>query len=175
VSAGAAASLRTSRAGMWLGLAAVTMLFLSLTSAYVVRQGLDPFWPGMRMPAVLPLNTLALLASSLCLEKARRAHDRTPWMIATLLAGLLFLAGQLAAWAQLRGAGFYFAANPHVSFFYTLTAIHALHLIGGLLALGWAAVAGDSAGERWLNVAALYWHFMGALWLYLLILLFGIN
>lgn len=162
------------RVGVWLGLAAITMLFLAFTSAYMVRQGLDADWQSLQMPGLLPANTVVLLLSSACVEIARRAARPKPWLFGTLGGGLLFLGGQLVLWRQLAGSGLAFAANAHASFFYTLTAVHGLHLAGGLLALGWVALIGSSR-RRWLEAVGLYWHFMGALWLYLVFLLFGVR
>lgn len=167
-------SARTARLGMTLALAGIGMLFTAFTSAYVVRQGLDPDWQAIPMPAVLLPNTLVLLASSLCLEKARRTAGNG-WLWTTLLLGGLFVAGQLAAWAQLRDRGLYFVSNAHSSFFYLLTAAHGVHLAGGLLALSAAAFIGPLWRARWLGIAAMYWHFMGVLWLYLLFLLYGLK
>jgi cytochrome c oxidase subunit 3 len=159
---------------MWLGIAAITMLFLAFTSAYIVRHGLDPQWQSIRMPRLLPANTVLLLLSSVCLEIARRVRDPKPWLLATLGGGVLFVVGQLVVWQQLGGSGLSFATSAHASFFYTLTAVHGLHLAGGLTALGWVSLVRDSH-SRWLEPVSLYWHFMGALWLYLMFLLFGIR
>jgi cytochrome c oxidase subunit III len=167
-------SARTARLGMSLALAGIGMLFTAFTSALVVRHGLDPAWQAIPMPRVLLPNTLVLLASSICLEKARRAAG-FGWLWTTLLLGGLFVAGQLVAWGELRDRGIYFASNAHSSFFYLLTAVHGAHLAGGLLALCFAALIGSARRARWLEVAGMYWHFMGGLWLYLLFLLFGLR
>jgi len=162
------------RVGIWLGLAAISMLFLAFTSAYIVRQGIDVDWQSLRMPRLLLVNTFVLLLSSGCMEVARCAAKPKLWLLATLAGGLLFLAGQLVLWRQLAGSGLVFSANAHASFFYTLTAVHGAHLAGGLFALGWVAFIGSSR-RRWLDAVGLYWHFMGALWLYLIFLLFGVR
>lgn len=159
------------KVGMWLAVAAISMLFLAFTSAYIVRQGVDPQWRWIPMPPLVPANTAVLVLSSATAEMARRSRKARPWLLATLAGGLLFLGGQLAVWRQLRAAGQGFAATAHGSFFYTLTAVHGLHLLGGLLALAWTAAAHDGR-RRWVGAAAFYWHFMGALWLYLVWLLF---
>ena len=164
----------TLRVGVLLGLAAVTMLFLAFTSAFIVRQGLDAQWLSLRLPRLLPANTVVLLLSSVCVEFARRAIKSKPWLLATLAGGLLFLAGQLLIWRQMAGSGLVFSANAHASFFYTLTAVHGVHLAGGLVALGWVASVGSTT-RRWVDAVALYWHFMGALWLYLVFLLFAVR
>jgi cytochrome c oxidase subunit 3 len=159
---------------MWLAIAAITMLFLAFTSALIVRQGLDELWQPIRMPRLLTANTIVLMLSSVLLELARRRRNPKPWLVATLSAGILFVAGQLTAWRQLADAGLLFSTSAHASFFYTLTAVHGLHLAGGLMALGWLTLF-RGARARWLEPAALYWHFMGALWLYLMYVLFGIR
>lgn len=177
----------TARLGMLLALASISMLFVGLTSAYIVRRGLEGAWQANSLPALLYWNTVVLLASSAALEKARR-QIRTgnrrafrKWLSRTVAAGLVFLAGQLAAWRQLAAAGVFLSTNPHASFFYLLTALHGAHLFGGLLALAYlrltagGAVASSVWGParlwRWTDATALYWHFMDGLWLYLLVLL----
>jgi cytochrome c oxidase subunit 3 len=178
---------QTARLGMGLALASISMLFVGLTSAYIVRRGVEGVWQSNALPALLYLNTAVLLASSFLLERARRqigtgnrrAFRR--WLSWTLLAGAVFLAGQLAAWRQLAAAGVYLSSNPHASFFYVLTALHGLHLFGGLLALAYLRVVAAGGVEpaswgparlwRWTDATALYWHFMDGLWIYLLVLL----
>ena len=169
----------THRLGMVLALAGISMLFVGMTSALVVRQGLDAAWRSIPMPPLLFANTALLLASSLALELARRAGPTRPRalrrrVMGAFLLGLFFLAGQIVVWRQLAGTGIFFATNAHSSFFYMLTALHGLHLSGGLVALGWLARSvGANAGGGWgFDVTALYWHFMDGLWVYLLVLLF---
>ena len=184
---------QTYRLGMLLGLASISMMFIGLTSAYLVRQGLDPGWRAIGMPPLLVVNTVVILVSSLTMERARR-FVRQPlggfaanrWLAATLMLGLLFLAGQLAAWRQLSAQGFYLSTTAHGSFFYLLTGLHGLHLLGGLLALTYLRVRlsrGSGLGsepafssirrQRAMEATALYWHFMDGLWVYLLLLLFA--
>jgi len=167
--------LRTSLLGMKLALAGIGMLFTAFTSAYVVRHGLDPDWHAMPMPRILAANTLALLISSLSLEVYRRRRDGRFWLALSQVMGVFFVAGQVAAWRQLQAQGVYLSNNPHAAFFYVLTAAHGLHILGGLFALGGITVVAEARRIRWLEAASLYWHFMGALWLYLLFLLFGMN
>jgi cytochrome c oxidase subunit 3 len=171
--------------GIWVGLAGITMTFAAFTSALVVRQGSAPDWRHITLPPVLYLNTLVLIASSVTLEVSRRrvaaymggSKERTAhparWLYITLFLGLLFVAGQTFAWMQLRSQGFKLATNISYSFFYVLTVAHALHLLGGLGGL--VRVIGKlnrSALKRsTLDATSRYWHFMGVLWVYLLILL----
>jgi len=186
--------------GMWLGLASVGMLFVALTSAYIVRQGLGSKWDAISMPPILLINTFVLLLSSITMELARRHYRIAPggaafnrWLSATMALGLVFVAGQYLTWQTLSAGGVYVSTSAHSSFFYTLTAMHAVHLLGGVLALGllFVFVRGVSlpailvapAGNRryavnrksWVDVTAVYWHFMDGLWVYLLLLLFVVG
>jgi cytochrome c oxidase subunit 3 len=161
------------------------MTFAAFTSALVVRQGSAADWQHITLPPILYVNTLIIIASSVTLEVARRriasfmggAKDRseTPalWLYITLFLGLLFVAGQTFAWMQLRAQGLYLATNISYSFFYVLTVAHALHLLGGLGGLVRAiAKLNHSVLKRsTLDATSRYWHFMGALWVYLLVLL----
>jgi cytochrome c oxidase subunit III len=163
--------LRRARLGLLAALTPIVMLFVSFTSAYVVRQGLptlDPRtnnlirdWIPVALPRLLLLNTFVLLVSSLSMELARRqlqsqvalaatppvAGDtpaskiRMPWLGVTLVLGLAFLFGQWTAWQQLAANGFYVATTPSSSFVYLLTGAHAAHLLGGVLALIVAGIA----------------------------------
>ncbi|MGD8329458.1 MAG: cytochrome c oxidase subunit 3 [Acidobacteriota bacterium] len=170
--------------GVWCFLAVVTMLFASFTSSYIVRQaGMD--WDPTPLPRVLWFNTALLVLSSVALEVARRdarrgrlAGARTA-LFATVLLGVGFVVGQFAAWRDLAAAGYYLPTSPHASFFYILTALHIAHLAAGLILLlyitervSFSPRRGD--GEEMpflLGVGATFWHFFGALWIYLFALL----
>jgi cytochrome c oxidase subunit 3 len=167
--------------GMSLALAGILMFFMALVSSYIVRKA-DAGWQPVQLPPLLWLNTLALIASSITLERARThlknrdARLFARWWGATTLLGLLFLAGQVAGWAQMAAAGVFVASNPSSSFFYLLTGAHGLHLMGGVGALlyvalrGWpsAKVSQDTAAD----VTGIYWHFMDGLWVFLLLILY---
>jgi cytochrome c oxidase subunit 3 len=167
--------------GMWLTLVPVGMLFASLASAYVVRSGLATDWVAVDLPALVWLNTLVLLASGAALEIGRRSARRPAaggavWIWAALGLGTLFLAGQVAAWIQLNGAGIRLGTTPYGSFFYVLTGVHAAHLVVGLVALLAAALwpregLGRLSRPGAVGAGAIYWHFMDLLWLGILVLL----
>jgi cytochrome c oxidase subunit 3 len=167
---------------MWLALVAVVMLFAAFTSALIVRQGLGDNWGSTPLPRMLWLNTLVLLASSATLEFSRRALARRAsesfsiWLHVTAGLGVIFLIGQLAAWRELAARGFYLSSNAGASFLYLLTATHGLHLLGGVISLGYlvmraGAIARGSQRRVALDATAIYWHFMDGLWIYILILL----
>src|SRR5215468_5871388 len=187
--------LRRARLGLFVGLVGVVMVFLSFTSAYVVRQGLPTLnpstntlvrdWFSIRLPGLLFLNTVVLLISSGSMELARRQTLRDVrneldkgilWLALTVLLGLSFLIGQWTVWQKLEAGGFYISTNPSSSFVYLLTGTHAVHLLGGVLALVFAcgaALLRRPAESRAVvvDVAAWYWHFMAVLWVYIFCLL----
>jgi cytochrome c oxidase subunit III len=170
--------------GMMLGLSSVVMLFVALSSAYVMREGAGQDWHPIAMPSLLLPNTLALLLSSFTLELSRGSLKRQAvvsfrrWLIATALLGMIFLLGQLTIWRALTTQGIYLDSSSHSSFFYLLTGAHGVHLIGGVIALGYLVFrtqrsrVRDRLTQTALDVVSLYWHFMDGLWVYLLLLLF---
>ena len=96
------------------------------------------------------------------------------WLVATLALGVAFCAGQYLAWQNLRAQGIYLATNPNSSFFYVLTFIHVLHVTAGIFAfvylLGRLLLGNGLLRRSFFDNTAIYWHFMGVLWLYLLLL-----
>jgi cytochrome c oxidase subunit III len=173
--------------GIWVGLAAISMTFAALTSALIVRKGGSLDWRPFTLPSILYANTVVLLASSVTLEISRRqvagymgglkaqvAHP-SRWLYITLALGLLFVGGQYMAWRQLSAQGLYLATNPSSSFFYVLTAAHALHVLGGLGGLVRVIRKLHTRVLRRSTLVATsrYWHFMDVLWIYLLWLLWA--
>jgi cytochrome c oxidase subunit 3 len=173
--------------GIWVVLASIAMSFAAFTSALIVRQGSALDWRHLTLPRILYWNTLVLFASSIALEVARRrvrafmggrtdkeqVASPSRWLYISLALGMLFVAGQYVAWMQLRSQGLFLATNPNSSFFYVLTAIHALHVLGGLGGLVRVILRLNQSILRksTLDATAYYWHFMDALWVYLLLLL----
>jgi len=180
---GRGSSRRASFTGLWVLLAASTMLFAAFTSAMVVRRGLSDDWASTPKPPILFVNTAVLLLSSAALDMARRAlkagareRFNTWWTTGTVL-GFLFLGGQTLAWLQLKDAGVFISTNPSSSFFYVLTAAHAFHLLGGVSALLYVDVQAlrlrlGPAKRTAIDVSAIFWHFLDGLWLYLMVLFY---
>ena len=145
-------------------LATVTMLFAGFTSAFLIRRtGSD--WQPVALPKLAYANTLVLLAASVLLELARQraSHAATR---AALVCGLLFLAGQVQVWRLLAARGMFLSDTPEGAFFFLLSAVHGVHLLGGVAALLWQLVQGRAP-----RLVAAYWHFLGLVWLYVLLLL----
>jgi len=167
--------------GMALGIVSILMFFMALASAFLVRRG-SGNWIPVRIPMLMWINTVVLLASSATLEMARHrlaqgrlSVYRNLWLVTTAL-GAGFLVGQVVAWRQLAAEGIYLASNPASSFFYIFTGAHGLHLFGGVAALIYVAKRNFGQAQVTRSVAAevtsYYWHFMDALWLFLLALLY---
>jgi len=178
-----AMTLPAAKLGLGVFLAVVGALFTLVISAYSMRQNLAD-WRALPVPKLLWFNTGVLVLSSLALQwayLAARRNDLEGIVIGLLGGGVsavIFLVGQLLAWQQLIVAGYFVASNPANSFFYLITAVHGLHLMGGVGALGrtiskvWR---GAKAAEVQLSVelCAIYWHFLLLVWLVLLGLLTG--
>jgi cytochrome c oxidase subunit 3 len=174
------------KVGLWVFLAMVTSLFLVFVGAYIMRKdhghgGGMHQWVPVEDPGVLWLNTALLVLASIALQLARGRIDENDVEAARqrFLAGgvltLLFLAGQVWAWRSLSSTGLYSVETPAYVFFILLTAVHGLHLIGGLVVLGRAAtrmwrvdahdvVAVEKLGMS-VQLCATYWHFLLLVWI----------
>ena len=163
------------------------MTFAALTSALIVRKGGAADWRHFTIPSILYCNTILLVASSVTLEISRRrvadfmgniqAGLTSPvrWLHLTLGLGFLFVIGQYIAWRQLSAQGVYLASNPNSSFFYVLTAAHALHVLGGMggLVRVIRKLGNFTLRRSTLDATSRYWHFMDVLWIYLLLLIWA--
>jgi cytochrome c oxidase subunit 3 len=178
-----ATTLPAAKIGLGMFLAVVGSLFALFISAYSMRMNMVD-WRALPVPRLLWFNTGVLVLSSVALQWAHVAarRDDVDGVIVGLLAGgasaVTFLVGQLLVWQQLSIAGYFLASNPANSFFYLITAVHGLHLMGGLVALGrttakvWRG-AEMSRVRQSVELCAIYWHFLLAVWLVLLGMLTG--
>ena len=194
------------RAG-WIGLiallAAIVMLFASFSSSFVDRV-LQGNLLELTPPPALWVSTAVILLSSMIAERARAAARKGNWqgvrvnLGLTLAAGLVFVAAQYVAWMQLSRMGIYLQSNPHSSFFYFLSIMHVLHVLGGLVWLiltlvrvtqmsaplrlvddpGRTSLTQSETREKRLTnsvgLCVTYWHFIDVLWIYLFVLLFAL-
>jgi cytochrome c oxidase subunit 3 len=183
-----------SQTGVWVAVSAIAMSFAALTSALVVRQGSGADWQRFVLPRILYLDTAILIASSYTLELARKGFiagsaafraaqsgdaaalrsSGLYWLNITLTLGLFFVVGQVLAWQRLASQGLFLATSPSSSFFYLLTAMHGLHLLGGVLGLiyvGFRLRRNARNAQTSLGTAAVYWHFVDLLWVYLLMVI----
>ncbi|HET8667191.1 MAG TPA: cytochrome c oxidase subunit 3 [Terriglobales bacterium] len=198
--------LRRCRLGMAVALVSIVMVFVCFSAAFLLRQASGVYdgasgtivhdWQPLLLPLnLLWLNTIVLLASSVTIELAKRhaieqaalapilsipgikADTRyVPWLPITIALGFTFLGGQWLAWADMQRHGWWISSGASSSFFYILTGTHALHLLGGILALLYAealALRHKPVEQRRIvvDVTAWYWHVIDILWIYLFALL----
>jgi len=180
---GSGAPLPAAKIGLGIFLAVAGSLFALSISAYSMRlQGLD-WWP-LPVPKLLWFSTALLILASAALEwakaSARRANmsDVRLGLMAAGSFSIAFLGCQLLAWQQLNEAGYLLASNPANSFFYLITGLHGLHVLGGLAALGQVTVRAQrtrDVGQVRLGVelCTTYWHFLLLVWLIIFALLAG--
>lgn len=172
--------------GLGLSLVGVASLFLIFLGAYLaVRRGASD-WPPIgspEAPGALWVSTWLLVGSSGAMARAVAAarHSRRAstlaWLRATLVAGAAFVAVQLHAWSTLADAGLLPSSNGYSAIFYALTGLHGLHVLGGIVWLAFLVLSiGRRRGEPLpynpVRLGAIYWHFMGALWIVLFSILY---
>ncbi len=183
--AGAASSALAKKLALRVFLAVVTVLFLLLLIAYGGRMTYEDWRPAPQL-RLLWANTFALILASVALQWAQYSirRGRIDQMRIGLLAGgaftVVFLFGQILAWQQLGTMVYFEVTNPAIAFFYLITGLHGLHLLGGLVAWGRTAskVWGDFDGvkvRQSVELCTTYWHFLLLVWLVLFGLLFTGN
>ncbi|MFM1969894.1 MAG: hypothetical protein RL152_1271 [Bacteroidota bacterium] len=167
---------------LWVAIGSILMMFAGLTSAYIVKRS-QASWLMLEIPVVFWYSTAAILASSITVQlslkalKAREMMAYKRWLMITAVLGVLFLVLQIVGFKQfgandirLIGAG----SNASYSFLLAISGLHGLHVLGGVIALVVIAIQALRVATRSYNtvpleVAATYWHFVDALWIYLFI------
>ncbi|MCS6790828.1 MAG: cytochrome c oxidase subunit 3 [Bacteroidia bacterium] len=167
---------------LWLYLATTAMLFAGFTSAYLVQR-FNQSWKTFDIPLIFWVNTLVLGASSLTFIYGYRGlRQENPWqlqvgLMATFGLGMLFLLGQVVGWQMLARNGIFLAGSHRgASYFYVLTALHALHLAAGIIIIGYWMIRAlrykvGISSLLGLRLAGLFWHALDILWLYLVVFL----
>ena len=185
-------TMSAPRVGLWVFLGMIGSLFLVFMSAYIMRMGHGhggamQEWVPVDEPALLWLNTALLVLASVAMQRAQGAAVRNDLagartgLAAAGVVTLVFLSGQLWVWEMLASSGQYSVQTPAYTFFILLTAVHGLHLIGGLVVLGSAArrlwrvdpgnVAAVGKLQMSVELCATYWHFLLLVWILLFWLL----
>jgi cytochrome c oxidase subunit 3 len=165
-----------ARIGLWVFMAVVTSLFSLFLTAYSMRMHHSVGWCHLTLPRIVWLNTVVLAGASIAMQVASSAvaHGRRPFARTALVAaGVLsigFLAGQVAAWQAIGPTLYYVQGSPAIAFFYMLTIVHGLHLLGGLYVLGRATRRFAGGAElvdlrQSFSLCATYWHFLLLVWL----------
>jgi cytochrome c oxidase subunit III len=172
--------LPSAKIGLWVLLAVITSLFGLFISAYWMRmEHGHGDWTPIPVPKLLWLNTAMLVLSSVGMQWAREAarrlrpHGVKVGLIVGGVFAWMFLAGQLFAWRQLNESGYFVTSNPATAFFYLLTGVHGLHLLGGLFVWAKTTVRMVRPGVELLDLrlsvelCTVYWHYLLLVWLVL--------
>ena len=168
---------------LWVGCASLTMMFLSLTSAYIVRQA-GGNWLEFALPEVFTLSTITILLSSLTLHgsfiffKKGKELAYKVLLLLTFIFGLTFIVLQYQGWVTLKEMGIPFTLHPSGDFVYVISWIHAAHVIGGIAILAVASIHAfglqfkvTEKRKLRFQLSLTYWHFVDLLWVYLFIFL----
>ena len=170
---------------LWVGIASIIMMFAGLTSAYIVKRN-QPNWVTFEVPQIFWYSTAVIIISSITLFQALKAFKQREvqryrsLVITTLVLGVLFVIMQVIGFSQLWAKGMTLQANVSFSFLYIIIGLHALHVLGGIIALLVLFLKAFSSKVRSydsvpVEVVSTYWHFVDFLWIYLLIFLLMIR
>jgi cytochrome c oxidase subunit III len=166
---------------LWVGIAGIIMMFGALTSAYVVRRA-SGNWYEFKLPDLFFINTAVIMLSSVTLQisfnafkKGREKLYKT-MLFSTFALGIAFVVLQYKGWEALTAIGATFTANPSSSFMYVIPGLHAAHVLGGIGALTVAIVHAyylpfkpTLRRRQRFDLVVSYWHFVDALWVYLMV------
>lgn len=175
--------IATEKVLLAIGIGSIVMLFAGLTSGYIVRQA-EGNWRFFELPSVFYVSSIIILLSSFTMQMAIRAVKKDDlsqvktFLLITLGLGLAFVFSQFLGWNELVKNDVYFAdkLTPSGSFFYVITGLHLAHLAFGLLGLiitGSKSIRERYSSKNYLGISlcAIYWHFLGGLWIYLFVFL----
>ncbi len=175
--------IHPKKLALWVSIVSLIMMFTALTSAYIVRRAAGN-WLEFSIPGIFYVNTLVVVVSSLTLHAAFAAFKREAegmykaLLSVTFVLGVAFVVLQLLGWQEMIAQGLGIKVNPSTSFVYALSGLHAVHVLGGLAALGVALVAAfvmplrkTPARQLRLELTLTYWHFVDLLWIYLIVFL----
>ena len=174
-------SMHPQKFAMWLFLVSVVMIFISLSSAYIVKKSVGD-WVYVDFPPLFQWTTVIIILSSVSMHFAyvsakRNQINNIRWGLGiTAILALAFVIGQIKAWGQLVEGGFHFVGNPASSFIYVFTGLHILHLVGAIVFLlivlrkAFSYQVHSKSMVR-IEMCTTFWHFLGGLWLYLYLFL----
>ncbi len=173
--------LQAKNFGLWIALAGITMMFVALTSAYIVRRSAGN-WLEFRLPNMFFISTVVILLSSMALELSYRSFLAGKekvyrlWLTITLILGILFCVAQYEGWQQLYEIGIPLTGNPSGAFIYAISGLHVAHVTGGVLALIIATYHAYSLPyfvsaqrKNRFKMVLQYWHYVDILWVYLIL------
>lgn len=174
-------SMHPQKFAMWLFLVSVIMIFISLSSAYIVKKSIGD-WIYIDFPPLFKYTTVIIILSSVTMHfayisaKKNNIKNIRIGLAITAVLAVVFIFGQLKAWGQLVDGGYYFVGNPASSFIYIFTGLHVVHLVGAIIFLLIVLKQAfnykvHSKSLVRIEMCATFWHFLGGLWLYLYLFL----
>ncbi len=170
---------------LWIAIGSITMMFAGLTSAYIIKRN-QPNWLVFDLPAIFWFSTAAILASSVTMWltlRSFRQHEMAAYrrmLMITFALGIAFVVLQVTGFAQLWKQGITLTKNVSISFLYPIIGLHAVHVIGGVVALAVMFLKAFSRRQKIysavpVEMMSTYWHFVDLLWIYLLFFLLMIR
>lgn len=175
-------AMHPKKFGVWLFMASVMMLFMSLTSAYIVRRA-EGNWVYFELPRIFYYSTFIVIAGSITMQIAFLAAKRNLIKRLRLFLGisfvisLTFLVTQYLGLVELVNQGHYFTGgNPSESFFYVFPWLHGVHIVSAIifLLIVWRSAVKEKINSNdtsQIEMCTTYWHFLGVLWVYLFVFL----
>ena len=166
---------------LWIALASIVMMFTGFTSAYIVKRNMAN-WITFELPRIFWYSTAAIIISSLTIIVSRNYFRQREmkkyrlWLTATLILGIAFVVMQCIGFSQLWNSGITLTKSVSFSFLYVIVGLHALHVVGGVIALTIVLIRAYSSRRKNYNIVPVdlmntYWHFVDLLWIYLLVFL----
>ncbi|WP_240671027.1 cytochrome c oxidase subunit 3 [Lacibacter luteus] len=164
---------------LWVAIGSISMMFAGFTSAYIVKSN-QAGWEAVQVPKIFYLSTLLIILSSVTVflaQKAMKAREMAKYRLlisGTVVLGLAFVATQFIGFSELWATKITFRDSVAGSFFYIITGVHALHVIGGIIALAVLFFRAYNSKTKYystapVETAGLYWHFVDILWIYLFV------
>lgn len=170
---------------LWVAIGSILMMFAGLTSAYIVKRN-QANWQTFDLPMAFWFSTVAVILSSATMWlaqtffKERQMSKYRLLMVVTMVLGFVFIVLQIIGFQQLWDKGITLKGNVSYSFLYVIVGLHALHVIGGVIALIVMSLLAFSSKKRNystvpVELMSTYWHFVDVLWIYLLLFLLMIK
>lgn len=164
---------------LWVAIGSIIMMFAGLTSAYIVKRD-QPGWTTFDMPRTFLLSTAVILLSTLTMQislksfRERKMDRYRGFITVTAILGLVFVVLQWIGFTQIWDSGVTFRGSGAGQFLFVIAGLHALHVIGGVIALLVMFIKAYRTNVRSYNIVPVevvssYWHFVDILWIYLLI------
>ena len=172
----------SSRVALICFLGSITALFSLFFVAYVGRMAYGD-WRVLPEPPLLWINTAVLIISSILFQKAKNLSNKFTfknakyYLMAAGLSAILFIAGQFTVWNELASYGYFVDSNASFAFFYMLTGLHMVHMLGGLVVWTWSMTQIYKTDLSYrklkstIGSTAIYWHYLLAVWLVLFCIL----